>query len=105
MEPPTAGVIAADDAMVVVDEASEDVALTVVSDDEDPVPHDARTTSRAVTEKVRRSTRMNTRPRFARSLISVRMGPHMLLPSDASAVKGSRMKRESLRRVWVFASP
>ena len=33
------------------------------------------------------------------------MGPHMLLPSDASAVKGTRMKRESLRRVWLFAAP
>ena len=33
------------------------------------------------------------------------MGPHMLLPSDADAVKGARMKRESLRRVTTFAAP
>ena len=105
MVPPTAGVIAEVVGMAVVDGVSDEDVLMVLSDDEDPVPHDARTTRRAVTEKVRRSTRKNTRPRFARSLISVRMGPHMLLPSDASAVKGSRMKRESLRRVWVFASP
>jgi ATP-binding cassette subfamily B protein len=33
------------------------------------------------------------------------MGPHMLLPGDADAVKGARMKRDSLRRAWQFASP
>lgn len=33
------------------------------------------------------------------------MGPHMLLPGDADAVKGARMKRESLRRVTAFAAP
>lgn len=33
------------------------------------------------------------------------MGPHMLLPGDADAVKGARMKRESLRRVMAFAAP
>jgi ATP-binding cassette subfamily B protein len=33
------------------------------------------------------------------------MGPHMLLPGDADAVKGQRMKRDSLRRAWEFASP
>ena len=33
------------------------------------------------------------------------MGPHMLLPGDADAVKGARMKRESLRRVMSFAAP
>jgi ATP-binding cassette, subfamily B, bacterial len=29
----------------------------------------------------------------------------MLLPGDADAVKGQRMKRDSLRRAWEFASP
>ena len=33
------------------------------------------------------------------------MGPHMLLPGDADAVKGQRMKRDSLRRAWQFAAP
>ena len=33
------------------------------------------------------------------------MGPHMLLPGDADAVKGQRMKRDSLGRAWEFASP
>ena len=33
------------------------------------------------------------------------MGPHMLLPGDADAVKGARMKRASLRRAWQFSSP
>lgn len=33
------------------------------------------------------------------------MGPHMFLPSDGEAVKGARLKRESLRRVKVFAAP
>jgi ATP-binding cassette subfamily B protein len=33
------------------------------------------------------------------------MGPHMLLPGDADAVKGQRMKGDSLRRAWEFASP
>lgn len=33
------------------------------------------------------------------------MGPHMLLPGDADAVKGARMKRESLHRVRSFAAP
>ena len=32
------------------------------------------------------------------------MGPHMLLPGDADAVKGARMKRASLRRAWQFSS-
>ena len=35
----------------------------------------------------------------------MRMGPHMLLPSDADAVKGARMKRGSLRRAWQFSAP
>ena len=33
------------------------------------------------------------------------MGPHMLLPGDADAVKGARLRRESLRRVLGFARP
>jgi ATP-binding cassette subfamily B protein len=53
----------------------------------------------------RRSTRKNTTPPFARSLNRVRMGPHSFLPGDASAVQGSRLKRDSLRRVWLFAGP
>ena len=32
------------------------------------------------------------------------MGPHMLLPGDADAVKGARMKRASLRRAWQFSA-
>ena len=41
----------------------------------------------------------------ARSLECVRMGPHMLLPGDADAVKGARLRRDSLRRVMGFARP
>lgn len=33
------------------------------------------------------------------------MGPHMLLPGDAHAVKGARVTKSSLRRAWQFASP
>ncbi len=33
------------------------------------------------------------------------MGPHHLLPGDADAVKGSRLRRSALRRVWYFARP
>ncbi|MGA0863760.1 MAG: ABC transporter ATP-binding protein, partial [Ilumatobacteraceae bacterium] len=33
------------------------------------------------------------------------MGPHMLLPGDADAVKGAKLRRESLRRVGGFARP
>lgn len=33
------------------------------------------------------------------------MGPHMMLPSDSDAVKGARVKRDSLRRAWRFSSP
>lgn len=33
------------------------------------------------------------------------MNPHMFLPGDAEAVKGARMKRDSLRRAWQFSSP
>ena len=35
----------------------------------------------------------------------MRMGPHMMLPGDAEAVKGARLNRGALRRVWVFARP
>ncbi len=35
----------------------------------------------------------------------MRMNPHMLMPGDASAVKGVRLNWSSLRRVWRFASP
>ena len=33
------------------------------------------------------------------------MGPHMMMPGDASAVKGKRLQRSSLRRAWHFARP
>ena len=33
------------------------------------------------------------------------MGPHMMLPGDGAAVKGAKVQRASLRRVWVFAAP
>ena len=33
------------------------------------------------------------------------MGPHMMIPGDAHAVKGARIKGESLRRVRRFAAP
>ena len=33
------------------------------------------------------------------------MGPHMMLPGDSDAVKGARLQRSALRRVWVFARP
>ena len=35
----------------------------------------------------------------------MRMGPHMMMPGDAKAVKGKRIDRSSLRRVWQFARP
>ena len=35
----------------------------------------------------------------------MRMGPHMMLPSDRESVKGVRISRGGLRRVWVFAKP
>ena len=82
------------------------VAASVVGAEvEDPELQADTVTARDTAKARRRSTRMNTTPPFARSLNRVRMGPHMLLPSDASAVKGTRMKRESLRRVWLFAAP
>ena len=33
------------------------------------------------------------------------MGPHMMMPGDASAVKGKKLQRSSLRRAWHFARP
>lgn len=35
----------------------------------------------------------------------MRMGPHSLMPGDAEAVKGARLGRGSLKRVWAFARP
>lgn len=39
------------------------------------------------------------------SLIRMRMGPHMMMPSDAQAVKGRKLDRSTIRRVWDFARP
>ena len=33
------------------------------------------------------------------------MNPHMMLPGDASAVAGTKIGRQGLRRAWVFARP
>ena len=33
------------------------------------------------------------------------MGPHMMLPGDADAVKGAKLQRSALRRAWFFARP
>ncbi|MFM7490324.1 MAG: ABC transporter ATP-binding protein [Actinomycetota bacterium] len=33
------------------------------------------------------------------------MNPHMMMPGDASAVKGRRIERAALRHVWIFARP
>ncbi|MDO8364212.1 MAG: ABC transporter ATP-binding protein, partial [Actinomycetota bacterium] len=35
----------------------------------------------------------------------MRMGPHMMMPGDAAAVKGKRLQRRSLGRAWQFARP
>jgi len=35
----------------------------------------------------------------------MRMGPHMMMPGDAEAVKGRRLQSASMRRVWRFAQP
>lgn len=35
----------------------------------------------------------------------MRMGPHMMMPGDASAVKGRSFDRGTLSRVWQFARP
>ena len=39
------------------------------------------------------------------ALAAMRMGPHMMFQNDAEAVKGARLKKGALRRVWVFARP
>src|SRR6187431_769839 len=44
-------------------------------------------------------------PRTARILDLMRMGPHMMMPGDADAVKGKRFERSALRRAWDFAHP
>jgi len=78
----------------------------VESDVPEPVPAQAdKKTTSALQRARRRNTITETRRRFGRSLNGVRMGPHMFLPSDGEAVKGARLKRESLRRVKVFAAP
>ena len=100
MVPPVAGT---DDPLVGTDEETTEGA--VVSVDERVPPHAATRARSDPSRNPRRNTNKDTTRRFARSLISVRMGPHMLLPSDADAVKGARMKRESLRRVTTFAAP
>lgn len=100
MVPPVAGI---DGPLVGTDEATTEGA--VVSVDEGDPPHAATRVRSDPSRNPRRNTNKDTTRRFARSLISVRMGPHMLLPSDADAVKGARMKRESLRRVTEFAAP
>ncbi len=33
------------------------------------------------------------------------MNPHMLMPGDAQAVRGRRLERMAVRRVWLFARP
>ncbi|MFZ4720734.1 MAG: ABC transporter ATP-binding protein, partial [Ilumatobacteraceae bacterium] len=35
----------------------------------------------------------------------MRMGPHMMMPGDAQAVKGRRLETGALRRAWQFAKP
>jgi ATP-binding cassette subfamily B protein len=39
------------------------------------------------------------------SLTLMRMGPHMMMPGDASVVKGRKFDRSTLLRVWEFARP
>ena len=77
----------------------------VLSGELEPEEHALAITMRALTARQRRITSMNTRRRNARSLNRVRMGPHMMLPGDGAAVKGAKVQRASLRRVWVFAAP
>lgn len=43
--------------------------------------------------------------RTLRILIGMRMGPHMLMPGDADAVKGKQLQRSSLARAWQFSHP
>ena len=33
------------------------------------------------------------------------MGPHMMMPGDAAAVRGKRLERNAVRRAWHFAHP
>ena len=40
-----------------------------------------------------------------RILNRMRMGPHMMMPGDAAAVKGKKLQRSSLARAWHFAHP
>ena len=98
--PPVAGV----GAPLCVRVESGDCTVEVSVEEEVP-PHAATRQRSDPSKNPRRATDKDTTRRFARSLISVRMGPHMLLPGDADAVKGARMKRESLRRVMSFAAP
>lgn len=35
----------------------------------------------------------------------MQMSPHMMLPGDSAAVRGRRLERTALRRVWIFARP
>src|SRR5690242_7217031 len=35
----------------------------------------------------------------------MRMGPHSMIPGDASAVNGAKVDKGDLRRVWRFARP
>ena len=37
--------------------------------------------------------------------MTMRMGPHMMMPRDTDAVSGARVSGRELRRVWVFARP
>ncbi len=41
----------------------------------------------------------------SRIVVFMRMGPHMMMPGDAAAVKGKRLQRATLRRAWQFAHP
>lgn len=43
--------------------------------------------------------------RAFRILNRMRMGPHMMMPGDAAAVKGKKLQRRSLARAWHFARP
>lgn len=51
------------------------------------------------------ATALEAIPAGLRILDPMRMGPHMLMPGDADAVRGARLRGRSLRRVWTFARP
>jgi ATP-binding cassette subfamily B protein len=51
-----------------------------------------------------RAAQVEATPRLP-ILTGMRMGPHMMMPGDADAVKGARLERNSLRRAWHFAHP